>query len=95
MKTKTLSKRTRSPKPACPEEADSLASITDLLGLFFLAEKFPHRQFDTSELAVLSGLGRSMISRIKNAADTPFSGGKCTMRRLDCWLRRHPGFKRD
>lgn len=95
MKTKPMPKLTRSRKITCAEEADPLAAISDLLGLVFLAEKFPHRQFDTSELAVLSGLGRSMISRIKNAADTPFSGGKCTMRRLDCWLRRHPGFKRD
>ncbi len=95
MKPNLLPKTTARRKALCLEEADPLGAIKDLLGLMFLAEKFPHRQFDTSELAVLSGLGRSMISRIKNAPDTPFSGGKCTMRRLDCWLRRHPGFKRD
>jgi hypothetical protein len=33
------------------------------------------------------------MSQIKNAADSPFSLGKCTLQRLDGWLAQHPGFK--
>ena len=33
------------------------------------------------------------MSQIKNASDTPFSLGKCTLQRLDTWLAKHPGFK--
>ena len=38
----------------------------------FLAAKFPHRQFNSAELCVLSGIGRTAMSQIKNAKDTPF-----------------------
>ena len=75
------------------EEDDSLSSATTFAALLFLAEKFPHRQFNASELSLLSGIGRTAMSQIKNAVDTPFSLGKCTLRRLDAWLRRHPGCK--
>jgi hypothetical protein len=33
------------------------------------------------------------MSQIKNASDSPFSLGKCTLQRLDTWLANHPGFK--
>ena len=72
---------------------DGLSSATAAAALIFLAEKFPHRQFNGAELAVVSGIGVTAISQIKNAADTPFSLGKCTLRRLDAWLEKHPGFK--
>ena len=82
------------PQPACsPNEEDSISSTTTFAALLFLAEKFPHRQFNASELSMLSGIGRTAMTQIKNSDDTPFALGKCTMRRLDCWLRRHPGFK--
>lgn len=83
------------PAPNCAavEEDECLSSATTFAALLFLAEKFPHRQFNASELSLLSGVGRTAMSQIKNAADTPFSLGKCTLRRLDAWLRRHPGCK--
>lgn len=68
-------------------------SITVVAALFLLAEKFPHRQFNSFELSIISGIGRTAMSQIKNAADTPFALGKCTMARLDAWLEKHPGFK--
>lgn len=74
---------------------DALSSATTFAALLFLAEKFPHRQFNTSELSLLSGIGRTAMSQIKNAPDTPFSLSKCTLRRLDAWLDRHPGFKQN
>ncbi len=74
-------------------EQDCSFSATTIAALLFLAAKFPHRQFNSSELCVLSGIGRTAISQIKNAADSPFSLGKCTLQRLDGWLAKHPGFK--
>jgi hypothetical protein len=71
------------------------SSTTAIAALLFLAAKFPHRQFNSAELCVLSGVGRTAMSQIKNAADTPFSLGKCTLQRLDAWLARHPGFKQE
>ena len=38
-------------------------------------------------------IGRTAMSQIKNAPDTPFSLGKCTMQRLDSWLASHQGWK--
>ncbi len=76
-----------------PAENETFTSGTTIAALLFLAAKFPHRQFNSAELAVLSGIGRTAVSQIKNAADTPFSLGKCTLRRLDGWLAKHPGFK--
>ena len=79
-----------------PEMADTTAfSSTTIAALLFLAAKFPHRQFNSAELCVLSGIGRTAISQIKNAADTPFSLGKCTLRRLDAWRAKHPGVKQE
>lgn len=72
---------------------ESFSSATAIAALLFLAAKFPHRQFNSAELAVLSGIGRTAMSQIKNAQDTPFSLGKCTLQRLDGWLAKHPGFK--
>jgi len=71
------------------------SDTTTIAALLFLAAKFPHRQFNSAELSVLSGVGRTAMSQIKNAADTPFSLGKCTLQRLDGWLAKHPGFKQE
>lgn len=76
-------------------ESDSFSSATVIASLLLLAERFPHRQFNSAELSILSGVGRTAISQIKNAADTPFSLGKCTLQRLDAWLAGHPGFKQE
>ena len=67
---------------------DSLSCTTAVAALIFLAEKFPHRQFNGAELSIISGIGRTAMSQIKNAPDTPFSLGKCTMQRLDSWLSK-------
>jgi hypothetical protein len=87
-------------KPATTIEAeaaehDSFCSTTTIAALLFLAAKFPHRQFNSAELCVLSGIGRTAMSQIKSAKDTPFSLGKCTLQRLDTWLAKHPGFKQE
>ncbi len=71
-------------------EHDSFYSTTTIAALLLLAAKFPHRQFNSAELCVLSGVGRTAMSQIKNAKDTPFSLGKCTLQRLDAWLANHP-----
>jgi hypothetical protein len=81
------------PKEPDLSSDDVLSTATAVAALLFLAEKFPHRQFNGAELAVVSGIGVTAISQIKNTEDTPFSLGKCTLRRLDAWLERHPGFK--
>ena len=83
---------TASPTPHS-EDDTALDSVTTCAALLLLADKFPHRQFNTTELSILSGLGRTALSQIKNAPDTPFSLGKCSLRRLDAWLASHPGFK--
>jgi hypothetical protein len=74
-------------------EQDAFSSTTTIAALLFLAAKFPHRQFNSAELCIVSGVGRTAMSQIKNAQDTPFSLGKCTLQRLDAWLAKHPGFK--
>lgn len=76
-------------------EQDAFCSATTIAALLFLGAEFPHRQFNSAELSVLSGVGRTAMSQIKNAKDTPFSLGKCTLKRLDIWLAKHPGFKQD
>jgi hypothetical protein len=76
-----------------PIPAEGSDSVTTFAALLFMAEKFPHRQFSIVELSILSGLGRRALSQIKNAKDSPFSLGKCSLRRLDEWLASHPGFK--
>jgi hypothetical protein len=73
----------------------SFSSTTTIAALLFLAAKFPYRQFNSAELCVLSGVGRTAMSQIKNVSDTPFSLGKCTLQRLDAWLAKHPGFKQE
>ena len=83
---------TPSKMPIPADESDS-NPISTFAALMFLAEKFPHRQFSIAELSMLSGLGRRALSQIKNAKDSPFSLGKCSLRRLDQWLASHPGFK--
>jgi hypothetical protein len=59
----------------------------------FSGRQVPHRQFNSAELCILSGIGRTAMSQIKNSPDTPFSLGKCTLQRLDMWLAKRPGFK--
>ena len=83
----------KSAKQLSQAENDSFSSTTTIAALLFLAAKFPHRQFNGAELCVLSGIGRTAMSQIKNSSDTPFSLGKCTLQRLDMWLAKHPGFK--
>ncbi len=73
----------------------AFCSTTAIAALLFLAAKFPHRQFNSAELCVLAGVGRTTMSQIKNAPDTPFAIGKCTLQRLDAWLAKHPGFKQE
>lgn len=88
--SKAMKKR---PTESEPEIEEGLNSATTMAALLLLAEKVPHRQFNSAELSIISGIGHTAISQIKKAADTPFSLGKCTLRRLDSWLERHPGFK--
>jgi hypothetical protein len=90
--SKSMAKQT-SNNAVAQAEHDCSFSATTIAALLFLAAKFPHRQFNSSELCVLSGIGRTAMSQIKNAADSPFSLGKCTLQRLDGWLAKHPGFK--
>ena len=86
---------TKNAPPPDLEIADSeaICSTTTIAALLMLGAQFPHRQFNSAELCVLSGIGRTAMSQIKNAPDTPFSLGKCTLQRLDRWLAKHPGQK--
>lgn len=91
-----MSKATSPKLPVSATSDDGgVDSVTMFAALLFLAEKFPHRQFNSVELSLLSGIGRTALSQIKNAPDTPFSVGKCSLRRLDEWLAAHPGFKQN
>ncbi len=90
-----MSKAAATAEPENHLESDWFSSTTAIAALLFLAEKFPHRQFNSAELSVLSGVGRTAMSQIKNADDTPFSLGKCTLQRLDAWLAGHPGYKQE
>ena len=67
----------------------------EIAALLMLGAQFPHRQFNSAELCVLSGVGRTAMSQIKNASGTPFSLRKCTLQRLDRWLAKHPGQKQE
>ena len=76
-------------------ESEAICSTTTIAALLLLGAQFPNREFNSAELKVLSGIGRTAISQIKNAQDTPFSPGKCTLQRLDKWLAEHPGHKQE
>jgi hypothetical protein len=76
-------------------DSEAICSTTTIAALLLLGAQFPHRQFNSAELCVLSGIGRTAMSQIKNASDTPFSLGKCTLQRLDKWLAEHPGQKQE
>ena len=76
-------------------DSEAMCSTTAIAALLLLGAQFPHRQFNSAELCVLSGIGRTAMSQIKNASDTPFSLGKCTLQRLDKWLAEHPGQKQE
>src|SRR6266487_2330364 len=72
-------------------EQDCSFSATTIAALLFLAAKFPHRQFNSSELCVLSGIGRTAMSQIKNTADSPFFAWKMHVtaaRRMACQASR-------
>lgn len=88
-----MAKLTSKNRLAAVTENEAFSSTTTIAALIFLAAKFPHRQFNSAELCVLSGIGRTAMSQIKNATDSPFSLGKCTLQRLDGWLANHPGCK--
>jgi hypothetical protein len=87
--------KTATPPKRKTEELDSSCASTAVAALLALAMQFPHRQFNSSELSILSGIGRTAMSQIKSATDTPFALGKCTLRRLDEWLAKHPGHKQE
>ena len=76
-------------------DGDAICSTTTIAALLLLGAQFPHRQFNSAELCILSGIGRTAMSQIKNARETPFSLGKCTLQRLDKWLGEHPGHKQE
>ena len=76
-------------------DGEAICTTTTVAALLLLGAQFPHRQFNSAELCVLSGIGRTAMSQIKNAGDTPFSLGKCTLQRLDKWLAEHPGQKQE
>lgn len=61
-------------------------STTTIAALLFLAATFPDRQFNSAELCVLSGIGRTAISQIKDAKDTPFSLGNSRSSASMPWL---------
>ena len=88
-----MAKLTSKNRMAALTENEAFSNTTTIAALIFLAAKFPHRQFNSAELCVLSGIGRTAMSQIKNATDSPFSLGKCTLQRLDGWLANHPGCK--
>lgn len=87
-----MTKTAPNPEPEIAE-GEAICSTTTIAALVLLGAQFPQRQFNSAELSVLSGIGRTAMSQIKNADDTPFSLGKCTLARLDRWLARHPGRK--
>jgi len=66
---------TKAAEPSDLEIADhdAICSTTTIAALLMLGAQFPHRQFNSAELCVLSGIGRTAMSQIKNAPDTPFS----------------------
>ena len=53
---------------------DSLSCTTTVAALLFLAEKFPHRQFNSAELSIISGIGRTadVADRTENPRATRF-----------------------
>jgi hypothetical protein len=59
--------KSKSEKQLSPAENDSF-STTTIAALLFLAAKFPHRQFNSAELCILSGIGRTAMSQIKKRA---------------------------
>ena len=92
---KTLTAKNSAATFCHEDETETHNDNTTFAALLFFAERFPHRQFNVTELSSISGIGRTAMSQIKNALDTPFSLGKCSMRRLDDWLAAHPGFKQN
>ena len=51
-----------------PAENETFTSATTIAALLFLAAKFPHRQFNSAELAVLSGIGRTAMSQTQTSS---------------------------
>jgi hypothetical protein len=83
----------RQPKEFETATDEGLSFATSVAILLLLAEKYPHWQFNSKQLSKISGVGRTAMTQIRKASDTPFSMGKCTPRRLDAWLEKHPGYK--
>jgi hypothetical protein len=54
--------KSKSAKQHPPIENDSFSSTT-IAALVFLAARFPHRQFNSAELCILSGIGRTALSQ--------------------------------
>ncbi|MEY2561830.1 MAG: hypothetical protein QOH88_23 [Verrucomicrobiota bacterium] len=72
---------------------DGIQPDTLALALTCLATQFPDRQLNATELCIATGIGRTAMSKISAATDTPFALRKCTASRLNAWLQTHPGFK--
>lgn len=75
------------------EELKGVAADTLTLALTCLAAQFPDRQLNATELCIATGIGKTAMSKINQADDTPFALQKCTASRLNAWLKTHPGFK--
>jgi len=56
-------------------DCEAICSTTTIAALLLLGAHFPHRQFNSAELSVLSGIGRTAMSQIKNATDDLLVGG--------------------
>lgn len=76
-----------------PDKIEGIDPDTLTLAFACLAQAFPTRQMNGAELCLASSIGRTAMSKISQATDTPFALGKCTAARLNEWLQKHPGFK--
>lgn len=72
---------------------DGIQPATLALALACLASQFPDRQLNATELCIATGIGKTAMSKISQADDTPFALQKCTASRLNAWLKTHPRFK--
>ncbi len=84
---------TISPTNPDPDDDDEIKDPSKIFALFLLAMLMPQHQFTGTELSVVMGIGRTSISQIKKELDSPFSLSKCTVKRLDAWLDKHPEYK--
>ena len=75
-------------------EQDCSFSATTIAALLFLAAKFPHRQFNSNELCVLSALDARPCRRSRTPPTRRFRLENARYR-ADGWLAKHPGFKHE